>query len=1289
MSQLRPRKITRLSCRSSHAAGIPILLRVRCTLRLTCIAAPDQAADWNHQARRAALPSLLALLAIGTLGLLANPLMARAQTTDVPHDVTLRFQTPDVAHPNTGAKLQSMWGSGTDGWAITYPLTTGWNYNKTFGSFTDLKTPKINLKLFTIPSIDLGEWGAGGQVFTKATNTGLSFSAVASGGSVSVDYPVHVRLDAPKFIAPGAKFNIHVTYTGDSAARVTTLSPQAYASVNLLLNAQVYLNGRVEIASKNLFNKDIIDWCDRDDPQSPKYGQSGGNKGFHINQELFNTNSLVSAAAAKVTYSYPKDSPSPYFTAALNYPIINTTGQPGSASNYQSGAGGSASAGSGGASYEYTTGITTPVEVVNNSNATYARGQDNVINLTADFTNMLTDALDLPPLNYSVPLEKYGNMDFGLLDLQANLGLGFLQEFAFIPKPTIHLMIGDTGGQTAEYTIDPINGVDIPVQMPNLPPGADAGSSVSVKVTPIVTMSNDFISNTYLDFNGGLTLDPVYLDVTGKGGLGSYSFQPLNFGVGVDIPLGIYKTTFPIPFNAQTGDAYYVTTATPPLASLASIYPSLLYVNENEISGGYGVGVSSDLIALHADTTIVPPNTFAGGWFRSVNSGTSGATALTYNTKAYWDKVADNFELKLYPDGQTYSDATWDLLYKAANTWVDLTPGIHHVYAANSATSGGATFGPRITSLPLPVAYPPPYLEMLAVQCSSATPGAKTEFKASNGLIYQPLTYDSAPGHGANLIGVGPIMAGSPGFTLLAIDHSPFNDPDADKKLVPPWSVGGFSRIKFDGKLLARDPDLVYSNVNTTGNGNAYPFTSGQIPTSMIARAGYHAVQVANPAVGGKGGDSNTILLHVINPAPVIGSVTAVKQNTIVGSNTVIESSIITAGSPDTRLKIIGAGLTPDTLVYWRDTAHPLVTEFVNANLMYATLPAAQITMPQANHTLYVVNPCSTTGTQPTDGGSNNTTHLHLYAGLPHVTSLEVDGAAINALYLNSPNDVTVTIRGDHFWPGVTANWRGNPKVTFVDEQTLTATIPASSLSSISANLLVISGTDYDGNRLTSPPFILRVVYAPPVLASLGTSPAILPLAVQVGAAAPALALTGGLFYPGSRVTVGGKDCAVTFVDTMHLQAVVPVGVADAIGSYPVVVTNPTSTNTDGTPAGDGGVSNAMPFQVLKYAPQAQLTMTANLTRLNPYIVRAQITMTNTGMADANGIVLQSAGLGSATAKGTLPGSLAVGQSATLTLLFSLLASARGTLQTLKLTGTLLTGGQSVAFSSSVRVQVP
>ena len=1280
MSQFRPRNLSRFAPRVRRAS----VNSAETSLRASMHQHPH--VGFSGERPYASRPLLLSLLAAAALSLLAFVEPLHAQTTSVPHDVTLRFQTPDVANPHGGA-VQSIWSAtGSDGWAVHYDLTTSWFVDKTFGSFKTLKSPAVDMGLFTIPAIDYGEWGGGGRFFTKGTDTGLRFNAVATGGHVSVDYPIHVHLDAPKFIAPGASFLIHVTYQGDSAAQVNTFSPQAYASINLMLNAQLYLNGRVEIASRDLFNSDIIDWADRDDPQSPKYGQGGGNKGFHVNSELFNTNTLLNGGLSHfASYSYPPAPLPPSISASPNFPIIDTTGQPGSSSNYQSGAGGTTTS----TSYEYTTGITTPTSVTSNPNATYARGQDNVINVTADFTNLLTNSLDdagipVPPLNFAFDMGPL-SIAAGLLDLQANLGLGFLQEFGFVPKPKIRLVIGSGAVTTAEYEIDPINGVDIPVQMPALPPGADPAANVSVKVTPLVSMHNDFISNTYLNFNGGLSFRPIYINATSStGSIGTFSFEPLNLQVGLEVPYPIYETTFEIPFAEKSGDAFYVTTQAPPLASLRSIYPSLLYVNENEYSGGYGVGVSSAQIYLFTDPAITPPNDFAGIWFGTLNSGTSSATALTYSTQAFWDDVRNANLLQPQQVGQTQTAAGWNLYNQLTQSWVDLSPGLHHIYASNTATTSGSSFGPRVTGLPLSVAYPAPTLDVLGARCLVNTPGAVTEFLGSNGLVYKPFAPVGYGIPGLNKNAVGPILAGSPGFTLLAIDHTPFNDPNApnDPNLVAPFGVGSFSRVKLDGKLLAPDIDPLYSNL-------ARPFVSGKVPASMLSKSGYHTVRVSNPNSGGKGGDSNILVLHIVNPVPVVSDVDALQQNPVQGSNADLYSHNIVAGSSDTRIRITGSALIADTKIYWQNLSHPLAVQFVSNGQLFAVLPATLLTQPQANHTLLVVNPRSTLSGQPVDGGSVSASSLHLLAAKPHVTNIQAGGLDINALYLNNPNPTTLTIKGEHFWPAVTAAWNRQPIATaFVDEQTLTVTVPAALLSRAANALLTVRGTDYDGQQQTSDAYSVRVVYAPPVLARMSGQAAVSPSAMQAGKAPPTLAVTGGLFYPGSKVKIGGTDCVTAFVDSLHVTAVVPAGIAGTVGTYTVVVVNPTSPPDAGGPVGDGGSSSPLPFTVLKYAPQAQITVTAVMTRLDSNSVQAQITLKNTGFADTSQLTVQSVRLGSTTGTTTAPlpgGSLNIGQSQTMTAVFSSPAAATGTAATLKLTGTM----QGASFSSSARVTIP
>lgn len=1286
--------------RSSRPADA--VMRVSLTLRIALGFKPHSAPP------RRSISGLLGMVLTGAavaIGLMALPTLARAQQTSYATDVTLRFRTADLVNPH-GAALQSMWSAnGSAGWGINYDLTTGWNTGLiTFGSFTDIKTPDINMGLFTIPGIDFGEWGAGGKVFTKGADTGLRFGARVSGGNVDVDYPLHFHIETPKFIAPGAYFQIHVSYQGDPAASVSTYSPQVSANVNLLLNAQLLLNGRVELASHDLFNSDIIDWCDRTDPDSPKYfagAQLSDNKGLHYNTELFNTDNLFSGVVQKfLTYQYPAAPRPPSIQAGLNLPFINTVGQPGSVSNYNGASGGSSQ--SSNTSYEYTYGITIPDSVSKNPNATYARGQDNLMTLTADFTNLLTNSLDqagipMPPLNYDASLGGAITISAGLLDLQANLGLGFLQEFGFVPRPHVTFTLPD-GSSTQDVEIDPVNGTNVVLQMPPLPIGADPNTQVSMRLTPHITLHNDFISNTYLNFNGGVSFSPLYVEASAQNdksgaGLGGFTFDPLQLAVGANVPVPIYKTTFEIPFDPQDGDAVYVQTQAPPLASLLKADPNLLYVNERD---AINTGVSYLGIWLYTDPTPKPGNDFAAPWYGVINNGSSSATQLSYGTRAYWDKVADTNHL--FWDGAVWADSAHTitytqlaaLFYSETNTRPDVSPGIHHIYTANTAKAPdtnlgpGSSFGPLITGLPINVAYPTPHIDELGVHAALTDPNAKQDQYDPQHLLYKPIppvSYSLPSGQGAT---VGPIVAGSPGFTLLALDDTAFNPPNytLDPLQPVPFAVGGFSRIKFDGKLLA-------PGTTTLDNNTGRPWVSGQVPASMLAVAGYHTVVVSNPTVGGMGGDSNVISLQVVNPVPILLDATAVQQNPVGGSNANLYSHTILAGRPDVQLQITGSGFIPGTLVFWNDTAHPLPISFVNSGLVYATLPAAFTKQPQAGHNLLIVNPRSTTGSEPIDGGLATTNVVQVVANKMAIGAVLAGGKPVNGLYLDTPTDLVVTVKGANFWPGAVAQLKGtNLPTTFVDEQTLTVTIPGNQPIKIGAVPLNVNNTDYTGQQYHSNDFTLQVVYAKPFLATDNVLPAVYPPAMQVGAAAPAITLTGGIFYPQSKVTIGGVPCTIASQDSRHLTVKVPASIAGGIGSYPIVVTNPTSTRGNSSTAlGDGGPSNPMPFQVLKYAPIGQLTIQAVMTRLDPNTVQAQITLTDTGLADTTQMTISNATLGGAVGDHlprTIP-PIRVGQSTSLTMRFAIPSTAKGQIVTLALTGI----EASASCSMSTRVIVP
>ena len=1300
MSSFRPRKPYRFSPRvQSRPRPARLSVRVCSRVRITGVTA-DHATRLLQNALTFALTT-----AVGA-GLIALSCAARAQDplAAYTHDVALHFQTDDLAHPNGGAnggKLASMWGPNLPGgFSYTYNLTTGWNANTTFGSFTDFKIPAIDLgALGTIPALDLGEWGAGGQLFTKGQNTGLVFQALASAGGVSVDYPMHVTISTPKFVRAGYPVKVHVTYTGDAAAKVSTYSPQAAATMSFNANVQLFAKGRLELAGYDLFNSTLIDACSRTDRDSPLYGQGGNDKSLAANITLIDTNTLINKGLSKATIKIGPDPASPEATIGFNLPIVNTVGQPGSSANYQSGAGGTGSVGHG-ASYEYTTGITTPAEVLNNPNATYARGQDSLLTVAADFTNILTTQLEesgipVPPLNYSADLGKGVTLHAGLLDFTGSLSLGFLQEFGFVPRPQISLTI-DGVGTTTPIEVDPINGTDITFQMPGDPNAAsNPAVPLSVRCTPHITLGNDFISNTYFNLSGSLGLDAITLSTDsinlGKGvRIPSFSFDPFPLTVGASVPVPLYKTTFEIPFSAQDGDSFYVQTNTPPLASLLKLDPNLLYVNERDT---INTGVSSLGTTLYASTTILPGNDFAAPWYGTVYPNT--ASQLHYGLKAYWDQVVASNQLFL--DGFTTDPATglvyqeyMALFYNATSSRPDLSPGIHHIYASNFATTTSAPFGPLVTSLPISVAYPLPHIDDIGF-ISTAFPNTSQPQQD----LSDPFRYSTYYHYEANQTVRGKVFAGDPGYTIVAVDNTAFNPPNST--LDPnvgylPFAEGSYSRIKFNGKLLAPDPAF---------NDKGRSWVTGIVPASMIATPGLKTIQITNPTTAGQGGDSNPLYLRVRNPQPAVTDVTVVQQGAVGANNKAaitLNAHQITAGATDTQVSITGSALNADTSVYFNDPAQaqPLKTKFVDSTLMYATIPATALTVPLQTPALTLVNAGSGVS-EFADGGTVTSAALHIVANTPKITDVQANGTSINALPLDTPADTKLTIKGVYFWPGVTATFGGTTlPTTFVDTQTLIASVPAAALSDRQQKPdqvpLLVSGTDYDGNKQRSNPFGIQALYAKPVLRGTNALNAATPPAMQVGTAAPTVTVTGGLFYTNSKVTLNGVACASKMADSTHLSVTIPPAVANTTGNYLLVVTNPTSNDTDGKPLNDGGPSNAVPFQVLQYAPQAQLGVTATLTRLNSTTVQASFVLTNTGAADAANTLVTTGTLGSAAATVGLPlsvGTLAVGQTSGGKVNLSIPASAKGTIQTLKLSGTMTTSGQSATFSTNARVQIP
>ena len=412
---------------------------------------------------------------ISRAGTFTLALLGAAFADSAALDQRFTFQTDDYR----GGLLQSLWSAnGQAGFALPYNMTTGWQTSKTFDNYVNPHIPSVDLGAFTIPGFDLGDFGGGGTVFTKGRDVGLQLALTATGGSVSINYPLQLHYKLPKYSNPGQIVNVHVSFTADRNAAVQTKSPQASATVTLKADAQFYLDMDAKLFGKSVTGgrRELVDLVDRTDPDSPKYdpkatgeSSSQAHRRLHINKDLFNTTDLLNNILGDIgEYNYPPKPAPAEVTANAHFPIIDTVGTPGAASHYTTVLNGGASTqvSTTKTFFEYTSYITVPNEVAQNPYATYARGYDDLVTLKGDFTNIFTDSLNeggipVPWLNYDFtagPVAAKANF----LDLYAKLGLGFLQEFAFVPKPKIALVApGQTPSQFSYYEIDPVDGVDV------------------------------------------------------------------------------------------------------------------------------------------------------------------------------------------------------------------------------------------------------------------------------------------------------------------------------------------------------------------------------------------------------------------------------------------------------------------------------------------------------------------------------------------------------------------------------------------------------------------------------------------------------------------------------------------------------------------------------------------------------------------------------------------------------------------------------------------------------------
>jgi DNA-binding beta-propeller fold protein YncE len=188
--------------------------------------------------------------------------------------------------------------------------------------------------------------------------------------------------------------------------------------------------------------------------------------------------------------------------------------------------------------------------------------------------------------------------------------------------------------------------------------------------------------------------------------------------------------------------------------------------------------------------------------------------------------------------------------------------------------------------------------------------------------------------------------------------------------------------------------------------------------------------------------------------------------------------------------------------------------------------------------------------TSPTDGTPFAQANINVQAAvIPTVTSTDPSTTARGSVQ----QDVYVTGAGFFITSTVLAGPNLVPvPTTFINPNTLRATIPADELSGADGSSLSIRVRQQNGdiNPPAGSPALLLMPVRPAVISS---NPDSVPQTVSN----TAVNLTGGYYSPGSTtVTFNGQAAAATFVDSRHLSVGVSFAPTPDLGLYPLLVQN-------------------------------------------------------------------------------------------------------------------------------------
>lgn len=292
-----------------------------------------------------------------------------------------------------------------------------------------------------------------------------------------------------------------------------------------------------------------------------------------------------------------------------------------------------------------------------------------------------------------------------------------------------------------------------------------------------------------------------------------------------------------------------------------------------------------------------------------------------------------------------------------------------------------------------------------------------------------------------------------------------------------------------------------------------------QIGADLIISADTLAIRVVNPEPGG--GASTALTLNVINPQPVLTSITPDNALT---------------GGPSFTLSLTGGGFVPESRVVIDGLAR--TTGYVSATRLTVQIKSSEIAT-MRTISIQVVNP--TPG-----GGSSRVLNLGVREPNPIPRMAAVRPSEVRA---GGPGFI-LTVEGSRFVPESIIRIDNRPRETdFVSDSVLATRIDSSEIITPKELTVSVANPAPGGGQSSS--FTLRVVNPVPLITTIN------PTRTPAGGPDLDLVIFGEGFVSTSRVSFNTVTLAATVVTGSQLRVAIPAALIAGGGVAKIGVSNP------------------------------------------------------------------------------------------------------------------------------------